>query len=52
LEESSPDGLSSISTPITLAALRAKEKHASEHGGLTPEQLNQLRAQIAFMEGN
>ena len=52
LEESSPDGLSSIPTRITLADLRAKEKHAIAHGGCSVEELNQLRNQIAFMEGN
>jgi hypothetical protein len=50
LEESSPDGLSSIPTQVTLAGLRAKEKHASAHGGIALEELNQLRTQIAFME--
>jgi len=50
LEESSPDGLSSIPTQITLAGLRAKEQHAVAHGGMALEELNQLRAQIAFIE--
>jgi len=52
LEESPPDGLSSIPAPITLAGLRAKEKHFAAHGGCELEELNLLRAQIAFMEGN
>lgn len=44
LEESSPNGLSSIPTRIT-----RKEKHAIAHGGCSVEELNQLRNQIAFI---